>query len=123
MWMLVVIGAILEIGWAAGLKYANDITTWSLTIVGMMISFSLLIRAASKLPPSTVYAVFVGLGTVGTVAVDIIFFGATLNPGVVIFVALLLIGVLGLKTVTGEKKTQDGGADIELDHSNSSRVT
>ncbi|GAJ99963.1 quaternary ammonium compound-resistance protein SugE [Geomicrobium sp. JCM 19055] len=74
MWITVVIAALFEIGWATGLKYANDLMTWTLTIIAIIISFGLLIRAASSLPTSTVYAVFVGLGTVGTVAVDIVFF-------------------------------------------------
>ncbi|WP_054711445.1 SMR family transporter [Bacillus sp. JCM 19041] len=106
MWILVVIAAVFEIGWATGLKYANDVTTWSLTVVAIIISFGLLIRSASKLPTSTVYAVFVGLGTVGTVAVDILFFGVPINLGVILFVLLLLTGVLGLKMVTGDKKNQ-----------------
>ncbi|MFB4161389.1 multidrug efflux SMR transporter [Geomicrobium sp. JSM 1781026] len=104
MWIVVVIAAIFEIGWATGLKYANDALTWTLTIIAIVISFGLLIRAASTLPTSTVYAVFVGLGTVGTVAVDIIFFGTAINIGVIFFVVMLLSGVLGLKMVTGEKE-------------------
>lgn len=104
MWILVIIAALFEIGWATGLKYANDATTWTLTIIAIIISFSLLIKAATTLPTSTVYAVFVGLGTVGTVAVDILFFGVALNIGVILFVALLLTGVLGLKMVTGKHK-------------------
>ncbi len=106
MWFLVVIAAIFEIGWATGLKYANDVTTWSLTIVAIIVSFSLLIKSASVLPTSTVYAVFVGLGTVGTVAVDLLFFGVDLNLLGIFFVGLLLTGVLGLKMVTGDKKDQ-----------------
>ncbi|MED1607529.1 multidrug efflux SMR transporter [Cytobacillus sp. FSL W7-1323] len=108
MWLLVVIAAIFEIGWATGLKYANDPLTWSLTIIGIVVSFSLLIVSSIKLPTSTVYAVFVGLGTVGTVFVDVIFFGTSLNLGAILFVALLLIGVIGLKMVTGEKKEVKG---------------
>ncbi|GAK04422.1 LOW QUALITY PROTEIN: quaternary ammonium compound-resistance protein SugE [Geomicrobium sp. JCM 19037] len=104
MWVVVVIAAIFEIGWATGLKYANDALTWTLTIIAIVISFGLLIRAASTLLTSTVYAVFVGLGTVGTVAVDIIFFGTAINIGVIFFVVMLLSGVLGLKMVTGEKE-------------------
>lgn len=106
MWITVVIAALFEIGWATGLKYANDLMTWTLTIIAIIISFGLLIRAASSLPTSTVYAVFVGLGTVGTVAVDIVFFGTSLNIGVVFFVAMLLSGVLGLKMVTGKKEEE-----------------
>lgn len=103
-WLLVVIAAIFEVGWATGLKYANDFTTWTLTVIAIIVSFGLLIKSAMVLPTSTVYAVFVGLGTVGTVLVDIIFFGAPINIWMLFFVALLLVGVIGLKMVTGEKE-------------------
>ena len=106
MWILVVIAAIFEIGWATGLKYANDFTTWTLTAIAIVVSFGLLIYAGTKLPTATVYAVFVGLGTVGTVLVDFIFFDLNFSFGVVFFILLLLTGILGLKTVTDvdEKK-------------------
>ncbi|MFD1337241.1 DMT family transporter [Oceanobacillus iheyensis] len=105
-WFLVVIAAIFEVGWASGLKYANDGLTWTLTIIAIIVSFGTLIVSSTRLPTATVYAVFVGLGTLGTVTVDIIFFGAAVNVGVILFVVLLLVGVLGLKSVTGKKKQQ-----------------
>lgn len=101
-WILVVIAAIFEVGWATGLKYANDILTWTLTAIAVVVSFWLLIKAATLLPASTVYAVFAGLGTVGTVIVDIVFFNALVHIWMIFFVALLLTGAIGLKMVTGE---------------------
>ncbi|WP_373896307.1 multidrug efflux SMR transporter [Virgibacillus sp. CBA3643] len=100
-WLLVVFAAVFEVGWATGLKYANDTLTWSLTAIAVVISFWLLLEAAILLPTSTAYAVFAGLGTVGTVIVDTVFFNAAINIWMIIFVVLLLIGVIGLKTVTG----------------------
>ncbi|GAJ99508.1 quaternary ammonium compound-resistance protein SugE [Geomicrobium sp. JCM 19055] len=73
-WWLVIIAAFFEVGWATGLKYADSFGTWSLTVIAIVISFWLLVRAATSLPTSTVYAIFVALGTVGTVAVDLLFF-------------------------------------------------
>jgi paired small multidrug resistance pump len=105
-WFLVVIAAVFEVGWATGLKYANDTFTWILTAIAIIISYGILIISSTKLPASTVYAVFVGMGTAGTVAVDMIFFGTALNIGIILFVILLLIGVLGLKSVTDRKLTQ-----------------
>ncbi|WP_059105344.1 DMT family transporter [Shouchella shacheensis] len=102
-WFLVVIAAIFEVGWATGLKYANDTLTWTFTGIAIVVSFVLLVKAATVLPTSTVYAVFAGLGTVGTVVVDIVFFNAAVNSWMLVFVALLLIGVIGLKVVTGDK--------------------
>ncbi|MFA1819538.1 multidrug efflux SMR transporter [Virgibacillus oceani] len=101
-WLLVVIAAIFEVGWATGLKYANDTLTWTLTAIAVVVSFWLLIKAATLLPTSTVYAVFAGLGTVGTVIVDIVFFNAQIHFWMIMFVALLLTGAIGLKMVTGE---------------------
>ena len=103
MWILVIIAGIFEVGWATGLKYANSPLEWILTIIGVVVSFILLVRAATTLPTSTVYAVFVALGTVGTVFVDIFIFNGPLNFGVIFFLVLLLVGVLGLKLVTGKQ--------------------
>ncbi|MDX8044965.1 multidrug efflux SMR transporter [Gracilibacillus sp. S3-1-1] len=105
-WFFVVLAGLIEVGWATGLKYANDGFTWTLTAIAIIISFGGLIIASTRLPASTVYAVFVGVGTLGTVLVDIIFFEAEVNVGVWIFVLLLLTGVIGLKTVTTEKQEQ-----------------
>src|SRR5690625_2052382 len=105
-WFLVVIAALFEVGCATGLKYANYSLTWMLTAIAIIISYGILIILSSRLPTSSVYAVFVGLGTVGTVAVHMIFFGTPLNIGVILFILLLLIGVLGLKTVTDRKIKQ-----------------
>ncbi len=59
-----------------------------------------MINASSKLPVGTVYAVFVGLGTVGTVLSDIILFGHSVIPMKLILIAILLVGVVGLKILT-----------------------
>ena len=100
MWLLVVVAAIFEVGWATGLKYAHDFTTWSLTVIAIIACFSLLIYTSIKLPTSTVYAVFVGLGTVGTVFIDLIFFELNFQFSVLFFIVLLLVGILGLKDET-----------------------
>jgi paired small multidrug resistance pump len=99
-WFVVAVAALFEIGWATGLKYANDGLTWTLTIAAILVSFTGLLMASTRLPTATVYAVFVGLGTLGTVIVDMIFFEAGINAGVVFFVVMLLVGVIGLKFVT-----------------------
>jgi paired small multidrug resistance pump len=99
-WFVVAVAALFEIGWATGLKYAHDGLTWTLTIAAILVSFTGLLMASTRLPTATVYAVFVGLGTLGTVIVDMIFFEAGINAGVVFFVVMLLVGVIGLKFVT-----------------------
>jgi paired small multidrug resistance pump len=102
-WFVTAVAALFEIGWATGLKYANDGLTWTLTIASILVSFTGLLMASTRLPTATVYAVFVGLGTLGTVIVDMIFFEAGINAGVVFFVVMLLVGVIGLKFVTDAK--------------------
>ncbi|TFE01533.1 DMT family transporter [Jeotgalibacillus salarius] len=102
-WFVVAVAALFEIGWATGLKYANDGLTWTLTVGAIVVSFVGLLMASTRLPTATVYAVFVGLGTLGTVIVDMIFFDAAVSTGVIFFVIMLLVGVVGLKFVTDEK--------------------
>lgn len=105
MWLLVVLAALFEIGWASGLKYAVTWYEWALTGLGVVGSFLLLVYVSTKLPASTVYAVFAGLGAVGTVVVDIVIFGEDFSLTVIFFVALLIFGVIGLKTVTDHEES------------------
>lgn len=99
-WISVMIAAIFEVFWVIGLKHADTVLTWTGTVIAIMISFYLMIMAGRKLPVGTVYAVFVGLGTVGTVLTDIIFFQEPFNVLKIIFITVLLVGVAGLKLVT-----------------------
>lgn len=104
MWVLVIIAALFEIGWATGLKYADTGIEWVLTVIAIVTSFGLLVYVSTKMPASTVYAVFVGIGAVGTVIIDIVIFDGTFSIGIIIFVALLVFGVIGLKTVTDHEE-------------------
>ncbi len=70
-WIKVFIAAFFEVFWVIGLKYSYDFWAWTGTVVSIIISFYLMIMAGRKLPVGTVYAVFVGMGTVGTVFSDI----------------------------------------------------
>lgn len=99
-WIKVIIASFFEIGWVIGLKHANNIWEWSGTVICIVISFYLMIMAGKKLPVGTVYAIFVGLGTAGTVFADIIFFGESFKVTKIILIMILLGGVVGLKLVT-----------------------
>ncbi|QBG55742.1 efflux transporter [Bacillus amyloliquefaciens] len=99
-WGLVVLAAVFEVVWVIGLKHADSALTWSSTIVGIIISFYLLIKATNSLPVGTVYAVFTGLGTAGTVLSEILLFKEQANPVKIVLIGVLLIGVIGLKLVT-----------------------
>ena len=106
-WVLVFIAGLIEVGWAMGLKYAHTIPLWIGVIALIVLSFYVLIIATEKLPVSTVYAVFTGIGTAGTVIVETLLFNEPFSLTKVGFIALLLVGVIGLKMLSGEKETRD----------------
>jgi paired small multidrug resistance pump len=102
-WVIVFIAALFEVFWVIGLKHAEGPLEWCGTIIAIIVSFYGLIIAGRGLPVGTVYAVFVGLGTAGTTAADILFFGEAFKLGKILLIILLLVGVIGLKLVTDEK--------------------
>ncbi|PLS15221.1 QacE family quaternary ammonium compound efflux SMR transporter [Bacillus sp. M6-12] len=106
-WLKVLIAAVFEVCWVIGLKYADDILTWTGTIISIAISFYGLIMAGRKLPVGTVYAVFTGLGTAGTVIMEILLFGESFKLDKILLIGLLLAGVAGLKMVTEAKEGEE----------------
>jgi paired small multidrug resistance pump len=107
-WVKVFIAAFFEVFWVIGLKHADSLWEWIGTVISILISFYVLIMAGKKLPVGTVYAVFVGLGTAGTVASEILFFEEPFKLAKLLLIFLLLIGIVGLKLVTNEN--EDEGA-------------
>lgn len=101
-WLQVYVAAVFEVLWVTGLKHADNGWSWTGTFVAILLSFILLIKASSELPVGTVYAVFVGLGTTGTVISESVFFGHPLHAAKLLFIALLLVGIIGLKLITPE---------------------
>lgn len=107
-WLLVLLAGIIEIIWAMGLKYASSIWMWAGVIALIVLSFYILIIATEKLPVSTVYAVFTGIGTAGTVIVETVLFNEPFSLSKIGFIALLLVGVIGLKLQSNTaKETRD----------------
>ncbi|MBB6444849.1 DMT family transporter [Bacillus benzoevorans] len=102
-WMKVFAAALLEIFWVIGLTHAHNFWTWTGTIFAIIFSNYLMITAGQVLPAGTVYAIFVGLGTAGTVISEILFFEVPFRWEKILLIFLLLIGVLGLKLVTDNK--------------------
>ncbi|WP_342414775.1 multidrug efflux SMR transporter [Paenibacillus sp. FSL R10-2782] len=103
-WLSVVIAALFGVGWVIGLKHASGWLEWGGTLVAIFVSFILMIMASRTLPVGTVYAVFVGLGTAGTVLAEILLFGAEVQGSKLMLIGLLLFGVVGLKMQSKEKK-------------------
>lgn len=99
-WILVIVAAVFEVFWVIGLKHAAGFWSWTGTALAIFISFYLMITAGRKLPVGTVYAVFVGLGTAGTIFSNIIFFDEPFKISKVVLVGVLLFGITGLKIVT-----------------------
>ncbi|WP_200966310.1 DMT family transporter [Insulibacter thermoxylanivorax] len=107
-WLKIIIAAAFEVVWVIGLKHADDVLSWIVTIIAIVISFYALIAAGKYLPVGTVYAVFVGLGTAGTVLSEILFFDEPVDIVKLLLIGTLLIGVIGLKLVTSnEEKKQE----------------
>ena len=101
-WFTLILAGLLEIGWAVGLKYTNGFTRlWPTvgTVVAMVASISLLGVAMRSLPLGTAYAVWTGIGAVGTVILGIFLFGESAAIGRLICVAMILAGIVGLKLV------------------------
>ncbi|MDY8049611.1 SMR family transporter [Paenibacillus polymyxa] len=103
-WLSVVVAALFEVGWVIGLKHASGWLEWGGTLVSILVSFILMIMASRTLPVGTVYAVFVGLGTAGTVLAEILLFGAEVQGSKLLLIGVLLLGVVGLKIQSKEKK-------------------
>ena len=99
-WILLVLAGLFEVGWAIGLKYTDGFSRlWPTTgtLAAMAISLGLLGIAMKSLPVGTAYAVWVGVGAVGTAILGIVLFGEPANMGRVFSLGLIVAGIIGLK--------------------------
>lgn len=102
-WILLVVAGIFEVCWAVGLKYSQGFTNLVpsiFTVVGMIASFYFLSLALKSLPLGTAYAIWTGIGTVGTMILGIILFKEPVDLLRIMFVGLIVIGMMGLKMVS-----------------------
>lgn len=102
-WIYLVGAGLLEIGWAIGLKYTQGFTRpvpTVLTVLSMVSSLGLLGLALKTLPLGTAYAIWTGIGTVGTVILGIVLFGEAATAFRLACVGLILAGIVGLKLAT-----------------------
>jgi quaternary ammonium compound-resistance protein SugE len=102
-WVVLVVAGLFEIGWAIGLKYTEGFTRlWPSvgTVVSMIISIALLSVAMKTLPVGTAYAIWVGIGAIGTVVLGIVLLGEPANPLRIASLALIVAGIIGLKLAT-----------------------
>jgi quaternary ammonium compound-resistance protein SugE len=102
-WFILVLAGLFEVGWAIGLKYTEGFTRlWPTvgTVAAMIISLGLLGVAMKSLPVGTSYAVWVGVGAVGTALLGIVLLGEPANAGRLVSLGLIVAGIVGLKLAT-----------------------
>jgi quaternary ammonium compound-resistance protein SugE len=102
-WFFLLLAGLLEIGWAVGLKYTEGFTRplpTILTIVSMAASLGLLGLALRTLPLGTAYAIWTGIGTLGTAVLGIALFGETAGLARLACIGLIVAGIVGLKLVS-----------------------
>ena len=102
-WVILFVAGLTEVGWAVGLKYTEGFTrpiASALTIVAMIASLWLLGLAVRTLPLGTAYAIWTGIGTVGTAALGVVLFNEPATAMRLVCVGLIVSGIVGLKLVT-----------------------
>ncbi|WP_422017573.1 quaternary ammonium compound efflux SMR transporter SugE [Roseateles sp.] len=102
-WLLLVIAGLFEVGWAIGLKYTEGFSRpWptAATVAAMVVSVALLGVAMRTLPVGTAYAVWTGIGAVGTVVLGMVLFSEPATVARLACVGLILAGIVGLKLTT-----------------------
>jgi len=102
-WLLLIIAGLFEVGWAIGLKYTEGFSRpWptAATVAAMVISVALLGVAMRTLPVGTAYAVWTGIGAVGTVVLGMVLFSEPATVARLACVGLILAGIVGLKLTT-----------------------
>lgn len=102
-WFILFVAGLFEVGWAIGLKYTDGFsrlwpTVW--TALSMLISIWLLGIAMKSLPVGTAYAIWVGVGAVGTAILGVVLLGEPVNLGRIISLLLIVAGLVGLKLAT-----------------------
>src|SRR5262245_35181630 len=102
-WLVLMVAGLLEVGWAIGLKYTEGFTRLGptvATVVAMVLSLGLLGLAMRALPVGTAYAVWTGIGAVGTVLLGIALFGESTEAPRLLCIAMIAGGIIGLKLLT-----------------------
>jgi quaternary ammonium compound-resistance protein SugE len=104
-WLYLFAAGVFEVAWAIGLKYTAGFTRLFPTVgtvLSMIVSLGLLGLALKTLPVGTAYAIWTGIGTVGTAALGIVLFGESAGALRLVCIGLIVLGILGLKAVSPE---------------------
>ena len=103
-WYLLVLAGLFEIGWAIGLEYSDGLSKpvpTVGTVVALVVSMVLLAHAVEDLPIGTAYAVWTGIGAVGTATLGIVLFDEPAALARVAFIGVIVVGIVGLHAVSG----------------------
>lgn len=101
-WLTLFVAGLLEVGWAIGLKHTEGFTRplpTALTVLSMLASLGLLGLALKSLPLGTAYAIWTGVGTIGTAVLGILLYGEPATAARLACIGLILCGIVGLKLV------------------------
>src|SRR5215469_11036519 len=99
-WLALLGAGLLEVGWALGLKYSDGLTRFwptAATAVAIVLSFALMALALRSLPFGTAYAVWTGIGAVGSIIAGMMLFSESADPVRLICLTLIVAGMVGLK--------------------------
>lgn len=99
-WLALLGAGLLEVGWALGLKYSDGLTRFwptAATAVAIILSFTLMALALRSLPFGTAYAVWTGIGAVGSILAGMMLFRESIDPVRIICLTLIVAGMIGLK--------------------------
>lgn len=103
-WKILVLAGLFEIAWAIGLEYSDGLSKFwpsAATVVALVVSMVLLAKAIETLPVGTAYAVWTGIGAVGTATLGIVLFDEPSDLLRVGFIGLIVVGIVGLHLSTG----------------------
>ncbi len=99
-WLALLAAGLLEVGWALGLKYSDGLTRFwptAATLVAIALSFGLMAIALRSLPFGTAYAVWTGIGAVGSILVGMFLYSESIDPVRIVCLTLIVAGMVGLK--------------------------
>ncbi|MBV9458360.1 MAG: multidrug efflux SMR transporter [Bradyrhizobium sp.] len=99
-WLALLGAGLLEVGWALGLKYSDGLTRFwptAATVIAILLSFALMALALRSLPFGTAYAVWTGIGAVGSIIVGMVIYSEPTDPIRIICLTLIVAGMVGLK--------------------------
>lgn len=102
-WIYLIIAGMFEVAWAIGMKLSDgfsNLTISILTIIGMVASFYFLAIALKNIPLGTAYAIWTGIGTLGTVILGILLFKEPVNIARIVCIIFILSGITGLKLLS-----------------------